>query len=225
MRVRVTELPTSPLDPAGRGSGRAGRATARLLLALFLAAALAAGSPRQAAAEGEEEAVIAFYCAQVGGTATTRYPAYGTNGADPLRLAGARRYCEFEADDGSHIVVALETLSAEAPSLAVAAYRDPPPFKPGPPSANPSSVYCSQLGGTDQFGGVNAAGGGWVREEWPAIAGVPQDVIAMCVFPDLSSIDSWGLTYHANGVVRGADLDPLFRYQAAASVGLRMGGD
>jgi hypothetical protein len=39
----------------------------------------------------------------------------------------------------------------------------------------------------------------------------------MCVFPDLSSIDSWGLTYHAGGVVRGADLGPLFRYQPAAA--------
>ena len=38
----------------------------------------------------------------------------------------------------------------------------------------------------------------------------------MCVFPDLSSIDFWGLTYHAGGTVRGADLAPLFRYQPPA---------
>jgi putative hemolysin len=196
------------------------------VLAVLLALALAAGPPAQTAADGELDAIAAFYCAQVGGTVTTRYPAYGTNDADPLRLAGARRYCEFEAADSSRIAVALETLSAEEPSLAVAAYRDPPPLKPGPPSANPSSVYCSQLGGTDQFGGVNAAGGGWVREGSPEMAGVPQDVISMCVFPDLSSIDSWGLTYHSNGVVRGADLTPLFRYQPgpATAAGPRLSG-
>ena len=35
----------------------------------------------------------------------------------------------------------------------------------------------------------------------------------MCVFPDLSSIDSWGLTYHSDGTIRGADLTDLFRYK------------
>jgi hypothetical protein len=34
----------------------------------------------------------------------------------------------------------------------------------------------------------------------------------MCVFPDLSSIDDWGLTYHSNGIIRGRDLTDLFRF-------------
>jgi len=39
------------------------------------------------------------------------------------------------------------------------------------------------------------------------------DPISMCVFPDLSIIDSWGLTYHSNGTIRGADLSSLLRYR------------
>jgi hypothetical protein len=35
----------------------------------------------------------------------------------------------------------------------------------------------------------------------------------MCIFPDLSSIDSWGLTYHSEGTIRGADLTDLLRYK------------
>ena len=29
----------------------------------------------------------------------------------------------------------------------------------------------------------------------------------MCVFPDLSIIDSWGLAYHTMGTIRGANLE------------------
>jgi len=198
---------------------RPGRDAVLTLLATLLAfsgvAALPARSGAQEGLTGPVE-----YCSQAGGVMRARYPAYDTNGADALRLAGERRFCEFTASDGSRISVALDTLNAEAPTLAALAYRDPPKPTPAPPSVNPSSVYCSQLGGTDQFGGVNAAGGGWVLADLPApppaggpAAGEPDEVLAMCVFPDLSSIDSWGLTYHAAGIVRGADLDPLFRYQ------------
>jgi hypothetical protein len=35
----------------------------------------------------------------------------------------------------------------------------------------------------------------------------------MCVFPDMSTIDSWGLTFRSDGVIRGADLTELLRYQ------------
>jgi hypothetical protein len=42
----------------------------------------------------------------------------------------------------------------------------------------------------------------------------PDDtVVALCVFPDGSFIDEWGLTYYAGGVVRGIDLSKVFRYQ------------
>jgi hypothetical protein len=34
-----------------------------------------------------------------------------------------------------------------------------------------------------------------------------------CVFPDGSAIDAFGLWYHANGVIRGADHAPLLADQ------------
>jgi hypothetical protein len=36
-------------------------------------------------------------------------------------------------------------------------------------------------------------------------------VVAMCVFPDGSMIDEWGIAYMSDGTVRGADLSSLFR--------------
>jgi putative hemolysin len=196
---------------------RCGRALS-LLAALTLVLALTPASAWADEAGPESPQVLgaSLYCAQSGGNVRTRYPVYGTNSANPLRLAGSRRFCEFEARDGSRIAVALDTLFATEPSLAVLSYLTPPALEAIPRSVNPSSVYCSQLGGTDEFGGRSAAGGGWVLEDSPETAGVPEDVMAMCVFPDLSSIDSWGLTYHADGTVRGADLAPLFRYQPPA---------
>jgi putative hemolysin len=200
-------------------------AGAALLLGL---AGLAPAAALAQADDPEDPHVLgaALYCAQSGGNVRSRYPAYGTNDATPVRLAGERRFCEFQAPDDSRIAVALDTLYATAPSLAALAYLTPPPLGNVPPGVNPSSVYCTQLGGTDEFGGRSAAGGGWVLQSpeasapaaapAPAPAAAGADVIAMCVFPDLSSIDSWGLTYHADGTVRGADLAPILRYQLPA---------
>jgi hypothetical protein len=33
-----------------------------------------------------------------------------------------------------------------------------------------------------------------------------------CIFPDMSSIDSWGLAYYSNGDIRGIDLSTVLRY-------------
>jgi putative hemolysin len=115
------------------------------------------------------ETQAAKYCTDSGGVVRVRYPAYGTNNlATATRLAGERRFCEFtSASDGSRIIIALDTLYATEPTLAVLAYLNKPPLKEGgSPSANPSSLYCSQLGGSDLFGGVNAAGGGRI---FPAV--------------------------------------------------------
>jgi hypothetical protein len=109
-------------------------------------------------------------------------------------------------EDRTRILVSADTLHTDQPTLAATAYLAAPAMQAGPPSGNPSSSYCTQLGGSDAFGGNNASGGGWGR------AGAV-DVISLCVFPDLSSIDSWGLTYHSDGTIRGADLTELFRYQ------------
>jgi hypothetical protein len=40
-------------------------------------------------------------------------------------------------------------------------------------------------------------------------------VLQVCVFPDRSLIDAWGITYHSWGVVRGKDLTKVFRYRSA----------
>jgi hypothetical protein len=39
-------------------------------------------------------------------------------------------------------------------------------------------------------------------------------VLDVCVFPDGSMIDAWGITYHSWGIVRGKDLKPVFRYRS-----------
>jgi len=177
-----------------------------LTLTAALVGCIGAGDDEEGAGE---PATPAEYCTEKGGVVETRYPYYGTNDADPLRLAGSLQFCAFTADDDSRIIISIGTLYTIRPTLATAAYRAAPPLEEGQPSVNPSSLYCTQLGGTDTFGGVSAAGGGWALEDG-------EDVIAMCVFPDMSSIDSWGLTYHSDGVIRGADLTELMRYQPEA---------
>ena len=175
-----------------------------LVLMLSGCGAVSAGSDALPVSSAAAE-----YCTKNGGEVETRYPFYGTNNANPLQLAGSMQICTFTLkEDGSRIFVALDTLYSDQPTLASSAYRTKQPMKPADSSVNPSSVYCSQLGGTDLFGGVNASGGGWARKD-------AEDVIAMCVFADLSSIDSWGLTYHSEGTIRGADLTELFRYQGS----------
>jgi hypothetical protein len=91
-----------------------------LLPAAWLASGLVAPAP-VATAQGDELVAAGVYCAQSGGAVRARYPAYGTNDPDPLRLAGVRPFCEFTAEDGSRIVVALDTLYATAPTLAALA--------------------------------------------------------------------------------------------------------
>lgn len=148
------------------------------------------------------------YCVQSGGVVVERSPYYGTNGPTPwLRLAGLRKFCKFtSATDGSRIHILLETLYTTQPSLAALAYYEKPAENP-PGPGNPASYYCTQLGGSDLFGGVTGAGGGWVGEDYP------DTILEACIFPDMSSIDSWGLTYNTNGIIRGIDLTTVLRYK------------
>jgi len=168
--------------------------------AVFLCAA---GTVRAA-----EPDAAAAYCQQTGGEVIDRAPFYGTNGRPStwLRLAGSRKFCQYTSKtDGSRIHILLETLYATAPTLAALAYYTPPPLGTGC-VGNPASCYCSQLGGSDLFGGINAAGGGWVGQ------GSKDTVLEACILPDMSSIDSWGLTYKSNGIIRGIDLTTVMRY-------------
>jgi putative hemolysin len=149
------------------------------------------------------------YCTQKGGAVVRRIPEFGTNGGIPLRLSGSREFCQFTAHDGSRIHVLLSTLYTTQPTLAALAYYAAPPFDGTGCVGNPGSCYCSQLGGTDLFGGKNLAGGGWVTED----PSNPDPTLEACILPDLSSIDSWGLTYNSAGIIRGKNLRKVFRYK------------
>jgi putative hemolysin len=148
----------------------------------------------------------ADYCVTQGGVVQTRIPEYGTNGDDPLVLSGQADFCRFtSAKDGSQINLLLSTLYTEKPTLAALAYYAKVQLG-GDCSGNPASCYCTQLGGSDLFGGIDAAGGGWVLKT------DPEDVLETCIFPDLSTIDSWGLAYHSAGIIRGKNLAKVLRY-------------
>jgi putative hemolysin len=157
---------------------------------------------------GSEEA--AAYCTSKGGQVVTRYPTYDAYAENPLRLSGSLQFCQFTADDESMIAISLDTLYTDQPTLAALAYLQKPPMgQTANPSANPASAYCTKLGGSDLFGGENATGGGWVLDD----KNDPFFVLETCIFPDLSTIDSWGLTYHSNEIIRGTDLSKVIRYQ------------
>ncbi len=148
----------------------------------------------------------ATYCRQTGGNVEIRHAVYGTNGSNMLFLAGVAHFCQYTSKkDGSRIHILLSTLYTTKPTLAALAYILKPPV--GSCQGNPASCYCSYLGGSDQFGGTTGAGGGWYEKK--AI----DQTLEACIFPDLSSIDSWGLTYHANGIIRGINLQKVMRYK------------
>ncbi len=146
------------------------------------------------------------YCTQTGGQVGEFYPEYGTNGSNPLRLAGARDFCVYTASDQSQIFVLTSTLYTLQPSLAALAYYAQEQSS-GNCEGNPASCYCTQLGGSDQFGGTTGDGGGWVDPHNTSF------VLEACIFPDMSSIDSWGLFYHSDGIIRGIDLSTVLRYK------------
>ncbi len=149
---------------------------------------------------------LSAYCLRAGGVVEVRRAYFGTNDPKPLALADTAAFCRFQsADKLSRIYVLTSTLYATLPTLAALAYYAKIPLAKGC-GGNPASCYCSQLGGTDLFGGINAAGGAWV------LKGSVDEDLETCIFPDLSSIDSWGLTYHSAGIIRGKDLSKVLRY-------------
>jgi|SRR5579871_1358171 len=149
----------------------------------------------------------AAYCRATGGKVEVRRPVYGTNNAqqDWLILAGSERFCQYTLkSDGSRIHVSLNTLFAKKPTLAALAYYAQVPWN-GQGNGNPASFYCTQLGGAE-IGATDFAGGGWVS------AGGIDMVLEACVFPDNSTIDSWGLLYHSASIIRGIDLTTVLKY-------------
>jgi hypothetical protein len=176
-------------------------------LAAITAIALSLLSVRGVAASAQAggDEVAAQYCAQEGGVTEHRTPWYGTNGSGGLHLAGGANFCKFTSKaDGSRIYATLPTLYTTNPTLAALAYYAE--VQPGSCNGNPASCYCTLLGGSDQFGGTTGAGGGW------GLKNSEDEVLEACIFPDMSSIDSFGLFYHSAGIIRGADLNGILRY-------------
>lgn len=188
----------------------------RITIALIASMALIAPTALAQEATPIPGDPAAAYCEQAGGDVRERTPVYGSNNPTAEFPLGAPvRFCEFTGGEGaeppeSFIMIDLDTLYSETPTLAALAYLTTPPLPDIPASQNPASVYCSSLGGAE-IGSLTGAGGGWLSEDRSAQIVVLQ----ACVFGDGSIIDSWGIAYHANGTVRGADLTPLFRYQSA----------
>src|SRR5262245_14964997 len=172
------------------------------------------GAAVTAGASNDATATAGTYCTDHGGMLVDRIATWDTNGDPPtwLQLAARWTLCEFQmgsGDQATRISVDLNTLSSDQPTLASLAYLSlVPSTQPPTPSQNPAAWYCTtDLDATSAFGNT-ATPGGWVDQSQPVFV-----VMNLCVFADGSAIDEFGLWYHANGVVRGADLKPLFAYQ------------
>jgi hypothetical protein len=133
------------------------RSLGRAILGLVVALAFAVGGRANAAsydlsplAQILPDDGAAAYCTQVGGVPLTRYPVYGSNSSEFLRMAGTEKFCQFTSSaDGSRIHVLDETLYTTLPSLAALAYYAQVPV--GSCQGNPASCYCTLLGGSDVF--------------------------------------------------------------------------
>ena len=152
-----------------------------IAMALMVAPIQAAAPESTTIASDDASApsAAAAHCVAKGGVVEVRTPYWNTNDDNPdnwLRLAGSRNFCEFTADDGSRIHVLLSTLYTQQPSLAALAYYFRPKLQPGC-HGNPASCYCTQLGGSDSFGGISINGGGWV------LRGAIDEVLEAVKFP------------------------------------------
>jgi putative hemolysin len=176
-----------------------------IAMALAVCGATVGAAAQAAKSNGSKAPSAQAYCTSTGGVMEARAPIYGTNGPQGswLQLAGKQGFCQYtQASDSSRIHVALNTLYTTLAALAY--YSQTAPNGQG--QGNPASLYCTQLGGSDLFGGINAAGGGWVK------IGTTDEVLEACIFPDDSTIDSWGLFYHSDSIIRGIDLSTVLRY-------------
>ncbi|MGC4175677.1 hypothetical protein [Demequina sp.] len=149
------------------------------------------------------------YCESQGGEVQERQPMYGTNTdeSDWIPFGQPIRTCKLSTlGDETAIFIDLHTMYSQNPTLAALAYSQASLPEDLSPSGNPAAAICSELGGTSSFG-PGANGGGLVDlsdDDFP--------VFAPCMFADGSFIEEWGIAYHLDGSVRGADLAPRFRF-------------
>jgi len=186
------------------------RATVVMSKAVMIAALIASTAHAQtegAAAPVGAASPAGAYCVATGGSVQDRRAVYGTNNAvqDWLPLAATEDFCQYVAPgDQSNINISLLTLYTPKPTLAALAYYAQVPWN-GVGNGNPASFYCSQLGGAE-IGATSGGGGAWV-------SGIGQArELETCIFPDNSTIDSWGLLYHSENIIRGIDLSTVLKY-------------
>lgn len=205
----TTDSTTSPVSALMNAQARSSHPSfATALAQVATAPRVAVSDDAESPALSPADARAAGYCKQTGGEVFVRQPEYDTNSSNPLVLAGRAPFCQYTAVTtygSSRIHILLHTLYTRKPSLAALAYIIAP--YPESCNGNPASCYCSQLGASDQFGGDTGAGGSWVNAKSPDVD------LEACIFPDRSSIDSWGLAYHAYGIIRGIDLTTVMRYK------------
>jgi putative hemolysin len=200
-----------------------------IFLALTLAACQSAVNATPAAtgsigATSNSGSAAVDYCVAQGGRVITRRPVYGTNlpETDQLPLRMTMQFCNFEhrevenPDTGfrSQIEIDVDSLYADAPTLALLAYLQASPLdmtgiKVG---VNPSTIHCGQLGGSTIFGQADdPSGGGWVKMASDTTNAF--DVMSFCIFADGSGIDTWGITYRSGDTIRGVPLEEVARYK------------
>ncbi len=186
------------------------RATVVMSKAVMMAALIAASAHAQtesAASSAGAGSPAGAYCAATGGVVQSREAVYGTNNSvqDWLPLAGVEDFCQYiSSADQSNINISLLTLYTDKPTLAALAYYAQVPWN-GVGNGNPASFYCSQLGGAE-IGATSGGGGAWV-----SATGATRE-LETCIFPDNSTIDSWGLLYHSQNIIRGIDLSTVLKY-------------
>jgi hypothetical protein len=154
------------------------------------------------------------HCVDSGGTVQSRQPTFNTNG-DPsawIPMGEPVNVCRFqtgEDDPASRIYVDMVTLSSTKPTLAALAYLSKTPLPNTADESNPATALCTALGGTSSYGST-VNGGGLVNTDDP-----DDTIITPCVFADQSFIEEWGIAYYSDGIIRGTDLAPLFRFSAS----------
>ena len=193
---------------------RARTTTIGLGIALALSTAIAT------AASAQDQTAAEKYCTDIGGNVVELKPYLQPDSDAKVELAGSWNVCQFIKQDGdspTQVVVDLQTLHAEKPTLAGFAYTAKvPSSNSGAAGSNPAASYCpDDLGGTEMFG--TASSGAWVGALDPGMeAGDSEplgNTITLCVFADRSAIDDWALLYHSQGTIRGENLEKVMRYQ------------
>jgi len=179
----------------------------KVVIIAALIAATAHAETARAAAPVSAASPAAAYCVATGGVVQSREAVYGTNNSvqDWLPLAAVEDFCQYiSSADQSNINISLLTLYTTKPTLAALAYYAQVPWN-GVGNGNPASFYCSQLGGAE-IGATSGGGGAWV-----SVTGETRE-LESCIFPDNSTIDSWGLLYHSENIIRGIDLSTVLKY-------------